>query len=189
MDVLRSKELCFLDSYFPNFEDLSENWWNTSLISETGIFITLRPRQNDHHMANSICRCILFKENIDDYVNAGALAMELLQSYAKPSIYVLYFKFHLHLYYVFWCPRKAINTLRPIQNGHHFLDIFICVFLNEKVWISMAISLKFVSHGPMKNMSALVQIMAWRRSGDKPLSEPMMAYFADVYLRHSASMS
>ena len=28
----------------------------------------------------------------------------------------------------------------------------------------------------MFNYQALVQIMAWRRTGDKPLSEPMMAY-------------
>ena len=36
------------------------------------------------------------------------------------------------------------------------------------------ISLKFVPKGPINNNPALVQIMAWRRSGDKPLSEPMM---------------
>ena len=36
------------------------------------------------------------------------------------------------------------------------------------------ISLKFVLSGPIINISALVQIMAWRRPGDKPLSEPMM---------------
>ena len=31
--------------------------------------------------------------------------------------------------------------------------------------------------------------MAWRRPGDKPLSEPMMAYFADAYTRRSVSMN
>ena len=35
-------------------------------------------------------------------------------------------------------------------------------------------SLKFVSKGPVNNIPALIQIMAWRRPGDKPLSEPMM---------------
>ena len=34
-------------------------------------------------------------------------------------------------------------------------------------------SLKFVPKGPINNIPALVPIMAWRRSGDKPLSEPM----------------
>ena len=31
--------------------------------------------------------------------------------------------------------------------------------------------------------------MAWRRTGDKPLSELMMTQFNDAYMRHSASMS
>ena len=70
---------------------------------------------------------------------------------------------------------KPINTLRPRQNGRHFADdIFKCIFLNENVWISSKISLKFVPKGPVNNIPALVQIMAWRRPGDKPLSEAMM---------------
>ena len=32
----------------------------------------------------------------------------------------------------------------------------------------------FVPKGPINNIPALVQIMAWRRPGDKPLSEPIM---------------
>ena len=67
------------------------------------------------------------------------------------------------------------NTLRPRQNGRRFADnTFRCIFLNENVRISIKISLKFVPKGPINNIPSLVQIMAWRRSGDKPLSEPMM---------------
>ena len=67
------------------------------------------------------------------------------------------------------------NTLRPRLSGRHFADdIFKCIFLNENVWTAIEISLKFVPKGPINNIPALVQIMAWRRSGDKPLSEPMM---------------
>ena len=36
------------------------------------------------------------------------------------------------------------------------------------------ISLKFVPNGPINNIPALVQMMAWHRLGDKPLSESMM---------------
>ena len=36
------------------------------------------------------------------------------------------------------------------------------------------IPLKFVPRGSINNIPALVQIMAWRRPGTKPLSEPMM---------------
>ena len=47
-------------------------------------------------------------------------------------------------------------------------------FENENEWISPRISLKFVPKVRVNNIPALVQIMAWRRPGDKPLSEPMM---------------
>ena len=40
---------------------------------------------------------------------------------------------------------------------------------------------------PINNTPALVQKMAWRRPGDKPLSEPMLLCFTDAYIRHSAS--
>ena len=67
------------------------------------------------------------------------------------------------------------HTLRPRQNGRHFADdIFKCIFLNENVWIWIKISLMFVHKGPINKIPALVQIMAWRRPGDKPLSEPML---------------
>ena len=67
------------------------------------------------------------------------------------------------------------NTLRPRQNGRRFADdTFKCIFLNGNVRISIKISLKFVPKGPINNNPALVQIMAWHQSGDKPLSEPMM---------------
>ena len=67
------------------------------------------------------------------------------------------------------------NTLRPRQHGRHFADdTFKRIFLNENVIISIKISLKFVPDGPINNIPALVQIMAWRRLGDKPLSEPTM---------------
>ena len=73
-----------------------------------------------------------------------------------------------------WLP-WLFNTLSPRQNGRHFPDnTFKCIFLNENVRISITISLKFVRKGPINNIPALVQIMAWRRPGDKPLSEPML---------------
>ena len=71
--------------------------------------------------------------------------------------------------------RTYISTLGPRQNGRYFPDdIFKLIFLNETVSISIKISLKFVPMGPINNIPALVQIMAWRWPGDKPLSEWMM---------------
>ena len=69
----------------------------------------------------------------------------------------------------------TVNTLRPGPNRRHFADdTFKCIFLNENVWIPIEISLKFVPKGSINNSPALFQIMAWRRPGDKPLSEPIM---------------
>ena len=69
----------------------------------------------------------------------------------------------------------AINTLRLRQNGRHFPDdIFKCIFLNQNVWVSVKILLTFVPNGPINYIPALVQIMAWRRPGYKPLTGPML---------------
>ena len=70
---------------------------------------------------------------------------------------------------------QGINTLRPRRNEQHFADdIFKHIFFNENVGILIKISLKFVRKGPISNIPALVQIMAWHCSGNEPLSELMM---------------
>ena len=70
---------------------------------------------------------------------------------------------------------NLFNPLRPRQNGRHFSDaIFKCIFLNENVWISLEILQKFAPEVWINNIPSLVQIMAWRRPGNKQLSEPMM---------------
>ena len=61
------------------------------------------------------------------------------------------------------------------KDGRHFAEAIQCIFLNAKCCIVIQISLKYVRNGPLTNKPSLVQIMVWRRPGDKPLSEPMMA--------------
>ena len=63
-------------------------------------------------------------------------------------------------------------------------NIFKYIFLNENDRITIQISLNFVPMSPTDNMPALVQVMAWCRTGDKPLSEPMLTQFIDPYMRH-----
>ena len=73
-----------------------------------------------------------------------------------------------------WCPYQ-INTLRPRQNGRYFADdTFKRIFLKENIRISTKLSLNFLPKSPVDNIPSLFQIMAWRRPGDKPLSEAMM---------------
>ena len=68
--------------------------------------------------------------------------------------------------------------MRPRKDRHRFANhIFKCILLNENAWLLIEISLKFVPDGPINIIAALVQIMAWRRPGDKPLSEQMMFNF------------
>ena len=49
-------------------------------------------------------------------------------------------------------------------------DIFKCIFLNENIKFFIQISLKFVPQDPIDNKPALVQVMAWRRTGDTPIT-------------------
>ena len=68
-------------------------------------------------------------------------------------------------------------------------DIFKCIFLNEDDKISIKMSLKLVPRSPIDNKPAFVQVMAWCRTYDMQLPEPMLTQFTDAYIRHSGEMS
>ena len=85
------------------------------------------------------------------------------------------------IYLYFGCDKsgllqdEAVSTLGPRQNGRHFADdIFKCIVVTENVWFPTKISLKFVPKGLINNIPSFVQLLALRRPGDKPLSEPMI---------------
>ena len=63
-------------------------------------------------------------------------------------------------------------------------NIFKCIFLNENDKILIHIWLKLVPRSPNDNKPALVQVMAWCRTGDKPLPVPVMTQFTDTYIPH-----
>ena len=131
-----------------------------------------------------------YLHNVDGLVqercNSNALALEICLSCTNPSISSSYLShsfcfcpmFEWHLPTTFnwpWICALSFNTLRPGQDGCQFPEgIFKYIFLNENIWISIEISLKFVLKGPINNIPALVQIMAWCRPDDMPLSELMM---------------
>ena len=81
------------------------------------------------------------------------------------------------------------DMLLILWDRHFPDDISKCIFLTENVWISIDMLLNILRKGSINNIPALVQIMAWRRPGDKLLSESMMVKFINVYMRHSASVS
>ena len=77
-----------------------------------------------------------------------------------------------------WCTIQML--LYETYLTHPLLDemaailqtIFPCAFYLMKILYFVWISLKFAPMSPIDNTSTLVQVMAWRRTGDKPLPEP-----------------
>ena len=60
-------------------------------------------------------------------------------------------------------------------------------FFSETFSILIGMSLKFVPKGSINNMPTVIQIIAWCQTGDKLLSEPVMAYIV-VHWRIYASL-
>ena len=81
---------------------------------------------------------------------------------------------------------QCVNSSPPGDKMAAILayDNFKCIFLKENDGISIRIPPKFVPNRPIDNTPAFVQVMAWRRTGDKPLPEPMLNQFTDSYMRH-----
>ena len=106
------------------------------------------------------------------------LQLQIIHAHTLVYEFILFSRWPFQLSHsMYFIPTRTrcINTLRPRQNGCLFTDdIFRCIFLNENARILHKISLKFVPKVRINNIPALIQIMAWRRPGDKPLSEPMM---------------
>ena len=79
---------------------------------------------------------------------------------------------------------KAITHL-PLDKMAYILQT---TFANAFSWMRMYwFRLKFhwsLCNCPISNIPALAQIMAWRRLGDKPLSEPMLTRITDAYMLH-----
>ena len=97
-------------------------------------------------------------------------------------------KFHIVIYHHIWSWVSQIRNLSlwcywslTHWGRHKMAAVFQTLFSGACSWMKMfQFRLKFhwtlfVRVGPMNNIPALVQIMAWRRPGDKPLSDPTMA--------------
>ena len=84
---------------------------------------------------------------------------------------------------------KIYDKLLRIHMRHWGCNFtFKCIFLDESVIISIKISLKFATKGPINNIATLIQIMVRPWPGNKPLAEPKMVRLP-MHTRHLASMS
>ena len=80
---------------------------------------------------------------------------------------------------------RGINSSPPGQNGRHFgRRQFQTHFLEWNDRIPIKISLKCVPRSSTGNKPALIQVMDWRRTGNKPLPAPMLTQLTDAYMRH-----
>ena len=54
--------------------------------------------------------------------------------------------------------------------------------------VARAQMVTLLQKGLIGKNTSLAQIIAWSWTDNTPLSEPMMAYVGDVYMRHTVSM-
>ena len=78
----------------------------------------------------------------------------------------------------------TFNSSIPGQNGLHSETPFSYAFSCTKSCILNKLSPKFVPKGLINIIPALVQTMARRRTGDKPLSVPILTLLIDAHMRH-----
>ena len=127
-----------------------------------------------------VCMNIYISNQIDGLVqerrNSIANALDLRLSCSNPSRWRL--------------PNGTLNLTQSRVTSRGLNKTYVILrkifskrtMLNENHYVSIQIALNFISRGPVDNKSTLVQVMAWRRSGDKPLPKPMMTqYHAIIY--------
>ena len=67
-------------------------------------------------------------------------------------------------------------------------DILTGILFRENWYILIEISLKFMPRGLIDNRSALVEVMACRRAGDKPLPKSVSKTVANILKFHQDTM-
>ena len=83
---------------------------------------------------------------------------------------------------------STYNTLTPKWNRRRFLQTNrSSAFTWHKLLVCLSELIHFVSKIPNDIKSLLVQVMAWRRAGDKPLPELLLTQCTDAYMHHHGS--
>ena len=90
-----------------------------------------------------------------------------------------------------FCSGLSVLNHLPLDKMADILadDNFKWILVNENDGIWIGISLKFVFRNPIDNKPALVRVMAWRRTGGKPLPELVLTLFTDANMLHYDEMS
>ena len=80
-----------------------------------------------------------------------------------------------HAWVLYEASMVSMNLLWPRQNGCHFAANTL-IFSTNNFQFLVKISLNFVPKDIINRNPPLFQIMFWRQTCDKPLSEPMIVY-------------
>ena len=94
-------------------------------------------------------------------------SLPFLEQFSHESFVIIGWRLLTHLPWTKWLQfcRQHLQRDFPEWKVLHF------------IWIW----LDFVPKGPIDNKPVLGYIMAWRRIGDRPLPEPMLTRFNDIY--------
>ena len=149
--------------------------WDDNILRKIYIYIYITPfRTSD----NSVTFWILLM-SIFDYTYAPGNHVYKWSSLRKKTQWGMP---HNHTIHSNLLKSSPVDKLATIMAG----DNLKCIFLNNRT--SIRISLKCVLRDAIGNKPALVQVMAWRRTGDKPLPQLMLTQFTDVYMRHQSEV-
>ena len=118
---------------------------------------------------------ILFTKALDCKINRAAFSLQCsITLVITTSLCIAY---GVHIKQKRWLISPW--TKWPSFRRRHFK----CIYM-KGIFISIRMSRKFVPKGQIDNKSAFVRVMAWRGTGDKPLSESMLSQFTDANKRH-----
>ena len=112
-------------------------------------------------------------------VNSSIRCLHVLRNRYYMNAYINAFQTTLNQMLMSLFPQDIVITVLTYWGRDKMTAIFQTTVSNafscmKIYWFWLKISLNFIPKGPINDIPALVQIMAWRRPGDKPLSEPMV---------------
>ena len=102
----------------------------------------------------------------------STIVCKLFMSFTATAVMYFPFKDPMHI----WLLHQTIHFVSTLCNNIWCSVSFArdIVIMQWIIIYRIKMSLKFVPKGAVNNIPALVQMLAWRYPGDKPLSEPMM---------------
>ena len=157
------------------FETLSRSLWrhhNETICSDVAILAgtnSVSPSNGHHGGMTAPVPQTVFRSNLNLYKMCPTDHNEILYT----SRQCLILEAWRYLSVARWCFSKwptscpTLGVLRMLTKFRRQLHLLVYIFIQT--------SLKFVPIGPIEYKPSLVQILAWHRTGDKPLSEHMMA--------------